>query len=136
MDQQLPLTSPEQMVSPFTPEDDRLITKLFAEGHTMKAIGEQLKRSRGSIAGRIRRLRAKLNPETPPPEPRIRLRMIDEKSTEVTLQELKLHHCRWPKGDPRHSDFRFCGAKRISESERTPYCREHTLIAGRQYSGG
>lgn len=101
----------------------------------MSAIGDQLKRSRGSIAGRIRRLRVKLRGDvnTPPPESRIRLRMIDEKTTEVTLQELEKHHCRWPKGDPRHSDFRFCGAPRIGDSERTPYCKEHMVLSGKHY---
>src|SRR5229473_7358737 len=166
MDQQLPLTTNKQMVSPFTFEDDQKIIELFKEGHSMGDIGNQLKRSRSAIAGRISRLRKKLNGDVlkprrgePPkgrvkvvdtpskprllipnkellsiPKKRVRLRMIDDKTTEVTLQELELHHCRWPKGDPRHSDFRFCGAPRISESERTPYCKEHTLRAGKQYS--
>jgi len=107
----------------------------------MSAIGDQLKRSRGSIAGRIRRLRVKLviNSVEPkllrfyhPPETRTRLRMIDEKTTEVTMQELKEHHCRWPIGDPKHSDFRFCGMPRL-KGRNTPYCQEHTTRAGSQY---
>ncbi len=178
MDQQLPLTTGKQMVSPFTSEDDQAIIELFKEGHSMGAIGNQLKRSRSAIAGRIHRLRTVLKDklgeddlkprrgeppkgrvkivETPSkprlslhqqelttldddaspftPKPRVRLRMIDENTTEVTHNELEWHHCRWPKGDPRHSDFRFCGAPRISGSARTPYCQKHALMAGQQYS--
>lgn len=161
------------MVSPFTSEDDQKIIELFKEGYSMGAIGNQIKRSRSSVAGRISRLRIKLKEEvllprrgeppkgrvkvvetpskprssldrqelttldegaSPLRKPRIRLRMIDRETAEVTLQELEWHHCRWPKGDPRHSDFRFCGAPRVSGHERTPYCKEHTTMAGKQYS--
>ncbi len=178
MAQQLPLTIGKQMISPFTSEDDQQIIELFKEGHSMGAIGNQLKRSRSAIAGRIHRLRTVLKDklseddlkprrgeppkgrvkvvETPSkprlsprhqelttldedtsplvPKMRVRLRMIDKNTSEVTHNELKWYHCRWPKGDPCHSDFRFCGAPRISGSVRTPYCKEHTLLAGKQYS--
>jgi hypothetical protein len=33
--------------------------------------------------------------------------------------------CHWPCGDPRHSDFRFCG----SPVEAPPYCAEHRAAA-------
>lgn len=68
----------------------------------------------------------------PTPKPRIRLRMI-ESNTAVTLQELEPHHCRWPLGDPRQSDFRFCGCSRVNSKAHTPYCAEHTVMAGRHY---
>ena len=160
----------------------------------MGAIGNQIKRSRSAVAGRIHRLRTVMKDKLgendlkprrgePPqgrvkaieiaskprlsshqsqdvdgplvdgkrnyqvgemptldespllaPKMRVRLRMIDKDTTEVTHNELEWHHCRWPKGDPRHSDFRFCGARRISASVRTPYCKEHSMMAGRQYS--
>jgi GcrA cell cycle regulator len=72
----------------------------------------------------------RVRPRTP--EPRIRLRMIDSE-TAVTLTELEPHHCRWPNGDPRRSDFRFCGCPRVSLKAKTPYCSRHTLLAGRHY---
>lgn len=72
----------------------------------------------------------KLKP--PVPAPRIRLRMVDHE-TAVTLLELEQHHCRWPNGDPRRSDFRFCGCPRVSMKSKTPYCAKHTLLAGRHY---
>ncbi len=35
-------------------------------------------------------------------------------------------HCRWPVGDPRSADFRFCGC---TASEGLPYCVDHARIA-------
>jgi hypothetical protein len=33
--------------------------------------------------------------------------------------------CRWPYGDPRHSDFRFCGNLAVEQ----PYCERHRALA-------
>lgn len=62
---------------------------------------------------------------------RVRLRLIDDANV-VTFAELEPHHCRWPIGDPRNSDFRFCGCRR--ELSR-PYCAAHIIKAGRMYEG-
>lgn len=74
------------------------------------------------------RLAAKLAVPVPK-KPRVRLRLI-ENSTVVTFAELEPHHCRWPIGDPRLSDFRFCGCTRVLGK---PYCVEHVTMAGRMY---
>lgn len=47
----------------------------------------------------------------------------------VMLLDLQPHSCRWPIGDPRDEDFKFCGARK--EFGRS-YCCEH---AARAYSG-
>lgn len=60
---------------------------------------------------------------------RVRLKLIDDVQ-QVTLLELKSHHCRFPIGDPRNSDFRFCGRPRHG---RGPYCETHKRLAGRLY---
>lgn len=39
---------------------------------------------------------------------------------------LEARHCRWPYGDPRAQDFRFCCRDR---QEGTPYCRAHAETA-------
>lgn len=57
---------------------------------------------------------------------RPRLRLVQDQ--EVCLLDLKNHHCRFPLGDPRHSDFRFCGQNRIDTG---PYCQEHADLAYR-----
>lgn len=35
-------------------------------------------------------------------------------------------HCRWPIGDPRSPEFRFCGCESV---EGLPYCADHARIA-------
>lgn len=44
------------------------------------------------------------------------------KDCSCTIDALKSRSCRWPLGDPKHVDFRFCGKKRRTGS---PYCDEH-----------
>lgn len=61
---------------------------------------------------------------------RIRLKLV-ETDTAVKLVELENHHCRWPLGDPKLSDFRFCGCQRVLKTR--PYCAEHIRKAGRMY---
>lgn len=43
----------------------------------------------------------------------------------VTLMELTPHTCRWPVGDPRHDDFRFCGD--YAEPGKVYCCQHHAL---------
>lgn len=66
-------------------------------------------------------------PFRPPVEKlkRIRLSLVDHK-TAVSFEELEPHHCKWPSGDPKRPDFRFCGRRRELGS---PYCQEHTAGA-------
>jgi len=44
----------------------------------------------------------------------------------VSMAELKEKMCRWPIGDPRESEFYFCGH---SSMMGLPYCAEHSKIA-------
>lgn len=62
---------------------------------------------------------------------RIRLKLI-ESDTAVTLLERQPHQCCWPLGDPKLSDFRYCGKRRITGK---PYCESHTISAGRSSEG-
>jgi GcrA cell cycle regulator len=64
----------------------------------------------------------------PPKQHKVRLRLVEKGN--VTFSDLEYHQCRWPFGDPRRSDFRFCGHSR---SGKGPYCDKHTAIAGRHY---
>ena len=47
----------------------------------------------------------------------------------ITVQSLTLLTCRWPEGDPRRSEFHFCG--RTKERADIPYCDHHDAIAHR-----
>lgn len=64
-------------------------------------------------------------------ESRVRLTMV-ESDTAVTFKELESHHCKWPMGNPRQSDFRFCGCQRLAGK---PYCEAHAYAAGQHYTG-
>ena len=55
-----------------------------------------------------------------PPTPILDVVIAD--SAPVTLINLKPHHCKYPIGDPRDEEFRYCGKTRKSNH---PYCAEH-----------
>lgn len=139
-------------------EDILTLVKMYNEGKSMSAIGNQVGRSRNAVAGQIHKIRIKrlheLHPRedkytnnkvktvatvrsipktftvTPSKEkPRIRLQLI-ENDKAVTFQELGKHHCRYPLGDPKRSDFRFCGCSRVDGKS---YCQEHINLTGRHY---
>lgn len=62
--------------------------------------------------------RRDMPPETPA-EPLPPVKRVFDPAKKVTLPELEEHHCRWPVGDPRDEDFRFCGETRVPGQ---PYC--------------
>jgi hypothetical protein len=47
-------------------------------------------------------------------------------SAPITIIDLDASMCRWPLGDPRSDDFRYCGAP--SPADR-PYCGAHSRLA-------
>lgn len=49
----------------------------------------------------------------------------------LSLLELRDKHCRWPSGDPRDSNFSFCGCP---TADGSPYCAYHSKIAYSQPS--
>jgi GcrA cell cycle regulator len=55
------------------------------------------------------------------PVPQITARLFGP----VETHALERRHCRWPLGDPRDRDFRYCGGKRLSGF---PYCAEHVRL--------
>jgi GcrA cell cycle regulator len=44
----------------------------------------------------------------------------------VAMTKVGERHCRWPVGDPRSPDFRFCGCP---AHEGLPYCTDHARVA-------
>lgn len=57
------------------------------------------------------------------PIKRIRLKIVENHT--VTFEDLKDNQCHYPLGDPKRSDFRFCGKPKMPD---TPYCKEHHVI--------
>jgi GcrA cell cycle regulator len=49
------------------------------------------------------------------------------------LELLGSRDCRWPLGDPRSPEFKFCG-KRIEPKQSGPYCQEHHRMAFHAYT--
>lgn len=60
--------------------------------------------------------------------PPIEFKCDDDISAEQrrTLMQLENHHCRWPCGDPRESDFFFCGHPSADVIDGRPYCAHHS----------
>lgn len=96
-----------------------------------KSLGRfMITRPNGSVAAQPKVQLLKTPKQQPEPEPkpkkeRIRLKLI-EHPTAVTFAELDKHHCKYPLGDPKRSDFRFCGGRRLPGK---PYCTACTEIA-------
>jgi len=94
----------------------------------------------GSVMAPITRVSKKramlrsLPPVTPLPEsvtrsiPREMPRPIDttKRVEGIAVTKAGERHCRWPIGDPRSPDFRFCGCNCY---EGLPYCVEHARVA-------
>jgi hypothetical protein len=131
------------------------VAEMYNNHISMTLIGEKYNVTRSSISGMINRLRRRKLIHTKPLKPkmprvrkhytyseatvtarsrphkrrRLRLRLI-ESDTAVTFAELQPWHCKWPFGDPRHSDFHFCGCRRLDSG---PYCENHAAMSGRYY---
>ncbi len=123
--------------------DDRvlLLKKLWGEGKTAAEIASALGGvTRNAVIGKAHRL--KLSNRVSPiqqnkkpantsqkPEVKTKAAIIAQSNEEggaYSLLELKSSQCRWPIGDPKHENFGFCGASRISG---VPYCEEHAIAA-------
>lgn len=139
----------------WTDERVALLKKLWGEGKTAAEIAKELGGvTRNAVIGKAHRL--KLSNRVSPiqqnnkkpvartvaandkgsatvaaaaiPTARIRVANNDEKIQVkgLKLADLKDRMCRWPLGDPRDSDFSFCGCASVPG---LPYCTEHAKIA-------
>lgn len=128
----------------WTDERVALLKKLWGEGKTAAEIAKELGGvTRNAVIGKAHRLKLsnRLSPiqqnnkkpvakaveekqpprkiaNDPPP--------MDMKIKGVSLAELKEKMCRWPIGDPKDPDFRFCGCQSVAG---LPYCGEHAKVA-------
>ena len=58
---------------------------------------------------------------------RVRLRIVPPEK--VTFKQLQYWMCRYPEGDPRQSDFRFCGQKK---EHGKSYCPHHYQLCTKE----
>ena len=104
----------EGRMADWTEERVELLRSLWSAGRTASEIAETLGDvSRNSVIGKAHRLG--LNGRPSP----IKKNRVIAHTTFMTLTE---RMCRWPFGDPKSSDFHFCG-KSIEIS--ATYCPEH-----------
>ena len=109
-------------------DDEKIgrLKKLWSEGLTTVEIGKRLGTSKNAVVGKAHRLGLKGRPS---PIKRQDVKVAPAKKPEIriyTLTDLSAQTCRWPIGDPKHEDFRFCGKGVIACK---PYCGEHCATA-------
>ncbi len=129
----------------WTDERVTLLKRLWCEGRTAAEIAKELGGvTRNAVIGKAHRLKlsnrvspiqqntkkpaAKAAPEEKP-APRAKSPAIAEKFIKVKgvkLAELKEKMCRWPIGDPRDTNFMFCGCNSVAG---LVYCADHARIA-------
>ncbi len=121
-----------------------LLKKMWGEGKTAAEIAKELGGvTRNAVIGKAHRVKlsnrlspiqqttkkpvAKVVEEKQPPRKIANDPPIADLDIEgVSLAELKDKMCRWPIGDPRDDDFRFCGCQSVAG---LPYCGEHAKVA-------
>ena len=63
---------------------------------------------------------------TPPTKDGFRSLDSIKRTEGIAVTKAGDRHCRWPVGDPRSPDFRFCGC---TAHEGMPYCVDHARVA-------
>jgi len=127
--------------------DDRvsLLKKLWGEGKTAAEIAKELGGvTRNAVIGKAHRLKLsnRISPiqqnnkkpvKAAEDKPVQKIVSVVNKAIRhpvnikgVQLSELKERMCRWPIGDPRDADFKFCGC---DSAVGLPYCDDHAKAA-------
>ncbi|PZO04828.1 MAG: GcrA cell cycle regulator [Alphaproteobacteria bacterium] len=114
-----------------------VIGKVHRLGLTGKGVGRQeaAAPNRGAAVKRVQRPVPPRRAPTPPPpllQGRQGVMVIDEMATRWPVQREAVRAtgdaaCAWPIGDPRASDFRFCGDEAVPGRR---YCASHCRKAG------
>ncbi|MCB9988239.1 MAG: gcrA cell cycle regulator family protein [Rhodospirillales bacterium] len=129
----------------WTEERVALLKKLWGEGRTAAEIAKELGDvTRNAVIGKAHRLKlsnrvspiqqntkkvtSKIAVEEKPKAARLAKPVMRDpvKTDGVTMAELTPKMCRWPMGDPKSADFRFCGCNSVPSM---PYCEEHARMA-------
>lgn len=109
----------------WTDEKIGKLKKLWSEGLTTGEIGKRLGVSKNAVVGKAHRLGLKGRPS--PIKRQTKTVEVKKEAPRIfTLTDLSAATCRWPIGDPKHEDFRFCG-KPVAAGK--PYCGEHCAVA-------
>lgn len=140
----------------WTDERVAILKKLWGEGRTAAEIAKELGGvTRNAVIGKAHRLKLssrvspiqqnnkkstksvetkkvtakKKAPAKPAPRTKTKTNIDADKimaGDGFSLAELREKMCRWPIGDPKDEDFKFCGCKAVAG---IPYCAEHAKVA-------
>lgn len=119
---------------PLSDEEIKRIFELRKQGLGTPAIAVQLGRSQNCILKKIKAMNGKMAarditltiaPSKEYKSPKREAYQSFAASGGVTLMDLTPRTCRWPVGDPRHDDFRFCGD--YAEPGKVYCCQHHAL---------
>ena len=112
-----------------------MLKSLWNEGLSISQIGQKLGVTRNAVAGKAHRLGL---PKRQSPisvssiTARIKAKKNEEEASELPLRlalrkiNWSRSKCVWPSGDPKTTDFSFCG-ETIEPGK--PYCHEHCVLA-------
>lgn len=111
----------------WTTEKIKQLKKLWQKGKSTVEIGRELGISKNAVVGKVHRLELSSRPspikKEATPKPQKQKLVVNGK---MSLLDLKLTSCRWPIGEPKDTDFHFCGKDTITGK---PYCSEHCKVA-------
>lgn len=131
----------------WTDERVEVLKKLWIEGKTASQIASELGGvTRNAVIGKVHRLGLSGRPspiKRKPKKEKAVSRVAKKKATVKPISrpvvqddlpadggacmlELKESMCKWPIGDPKSDNFRFCGQKSASG---LPYCEGHAAVA-------
>ncbi|MCG8622925.1 MAG: GcrA family cell cycle regulator [Proteobacteria bacterium] len=131
----------------WTPAMVKRLKEMYAKRMTRSEIASRLGISRGAVSGKLNRMlkkgeipsRPARPTESPAKKPVVRLTTNAKKEIVPLLQRRNLPQrlqlrninwsrtsCSWPIGDPKASDFHFCGEAIVPGR---PYCETHCLVA-------
>lgn len=101
----------------WTEERIERLRELWAQGLSASEIAAALGEiTRNAVIGKAHRLGLSARPSPIKRKPVVG----------ATILSLTERMCKWPVGDPRSSDFHFCGS---AAQPGTPYCAEHARLA-------
>ena len=111
-------------------ESVKLITELWQQGISASKIGAQLGITKNAVIGKVHRL-GLVNRPSPiakkkkkPQISSVYELLLKDKNSAVAIMSLSSVSCRWPIGDPKSSNFKFCDHKAQGQK---PYCLEHYI---------
>lgn len=120
--------------------EDRLekLKVLWEKGLSISQIGEELGVSRNAIAGKVHRLglpkrqspisgKSQAKPAAAA-KPKVEIATPENLPLKLALRNLdwSRSRCSWPKGDPKSTEFNFCGKEIVVGK---PYCNDHCFEA-------